>query len=61
MIAVLVLRAQAVRDMVARIAALWRDVAYFTRLAVLTLLSVCILFGGEKIRSGCFFLLYGLA
>ena len=47
--------------MVAGIAALWRDVAYFTRLAVLTMLSVCVLFGGEKIRSSCFFLLYGLA
>ena len=50
--AVLLLRTQTVRDMAARIAALWRGAAYFTRLAVLTLLSVCILFGGEKIRSG---------
>ena len=47
--------------MVAGIAALWRDVVYFTRLAVLTMLSVCVLFGDEKIRSSCFFLLYGLA
>ena len=49
---VLVLRTQPVRDAIARIAALWREASHFTRLAVLTLLSVCILFGGEKIRSG---------
>ena len=52
LIAVLVLRTQPVRDAIARIAALWRGATHFTRLAVLTLLSVCILFGGEKIRSG---------
>ena len=34
---VLVLRTQPVRDAAARIAALWRGAAYFTRLAVLTL------------------------
>ena len=50
--AVLILRTQAVRDAVERIAALWRGAAYFTRLAVLTLLSVCILFGGDKMRNG---------
>ena len=52
LIAVLILRTQTVRDTAARFAALWRGATHFTRLAVLTLLSVCILFGGEKIRSG---------
>ena len=49
---VLVLRTQPVRDAAARIAALWRGAAYFTRLAVLTLLSVCIIDAGEKMRIG---------
>jgi hypothetical protein len=39
---VLVLRTQAVRDAAERIAALWREASHFTRLAVLTLLSVCV-------------------
>ena len=50
--AVLVLRAQAVRDAAARVAALWRGATHFTRLAVLTLLSVCIIDAGEKMRIG---------
>ena len=50
--AVLVLRTQPVRDAIARIAALWREASHFTRLAVLTLLSVCVIDAGEKIRSG---------
>ncbi len=49
---VLVLRTQTVRDAAARIAALWRGATHFTRLAVLTLLSVCIIDAGEKMRSG---------
>ena len=50
--AVLVLRTQPVRDAIARIAALWRGATHFTRLAVLTLLSVCVIDAGEKMRSG---------
>ena len=47
---VLVLRTQTVRDAAARIAALWREASHFMRLAVLTLLSVCIIDAGEKMR-----------
>ena len=50
--AVLVLRTQPILDAAARIAALWREASHFTRLAVLTLLSVCIIDAGEKMRSG---------
>jgi len=50
--AVLVLRTQTVRDAAARIASLWRGATHFTRLAVLTLLSVCVIDAGEKMRSG---------
>ena len=49
---VLVLRTQTVRDAAARIAALWRGASHFTRLAVLSLLSVCVIDAGEKMRIG---------
>ena len=49
--AVLVLRTQTVRDAAARIAALWREATHFTRLAVLTLLSVCVIDAGIKTNS----------
>ena len=48
---VLVLRTQPVRDAIARIAALWRGATHFTRLAVLTLLSVCVIDAGIKTNS----------
>ncbi len=52
MFVVLVLRTQPIRDAAARIAALWREASHFMRLAVLTLLSVCVSDAGEKMRSG---------
>ena len=52
LLAVLVLRTQPIRDAAARIAALWRGASHFTRLAVLSLLSVCVIDAGEKMRIG---------
>ena len=49
---VLILRTQTVRNAAARIAALWREASHFMRLAVLTLLSVCVIDAGEKMRIG---------
>ena len=51
MFVVLILRTQPVRDAVARIAALWRDAAHFTRLAVLTLLFGLVIYAGTKTNS----------
>ena len=48
---VLILRTQTVRNAAARIAALWREASHFTRLAVLTLLSVCVIDAGIKTNS----------
>ena len=49
--AVLILRTQTVRDAAARIASLWRGATHFTRLAVLKLLSVCVIDAGIKTNS----------
>ena len=48
---VLVLKTQAVRNAAERIAALWREASHFMRLAVLTLLSVCVIDAGIKTNS----------